>query len=207
MNKPLKVEPEADPKVNRVEDQKGETLPKETKSKREKLDDEVEKALSRYDPERREKLRAFTNEYLKGKSTQEAIGLSEAYTEAMYSMAYRLYQNGKYDQAIQIFRLLVMVNPLETRYLMGLSACFHMMGDYDRAADSYTLCNMASPQDPLPLYHASDCFLALEDWVMAAKALNSCIKLCGEKSEYEQIKNRAEVSLKMLEDRLNEAAG
>lgn len=167
-------------------------------SPKETIQEEIDKKVGDEDAERKEKLKKFASDITEGKSPKEAMGLSNEYVEGMYSFAYRLYTMGKYDQALQIFRLLVMLNPLEPRYLLGLAACYHMLKDYDNASSCYMLCSILDPTDPLPYYHVSDCFIQLEDLEMAYDSLNLCIEHAKNKTDYKKIQDRAEVSLEVL---------
>src|SRR5215203_1363856 len=70
---------------------------------------------------------AFENITKKGESMKDVLGLSEKVTEGIYGQAYRLYSAGKYKEASQLFRLLIVLNGMEGKYPMGLAACFHML--------------------------------------------------------------------------------
>jgi len=131
----------------------------------------------------------------KGKLLKDAMGLSDEMLEGIYTFAYRLYTLGKYDESLQMFRLLIMLNPMESKYTLGLAACFHMQKDYRSAASSYSLCSMIDPGDPMPYYHASDCYMNMDKPELAVDALRKCIERCGEGETHQQVKNRAEVTL------------
>lgn len=167
-------------------------------SPKDAMQEKINKKMGDEQSEKKKKLKQFAADLTEGKSPKEAMGLSDDYVEGMYSFAYRLYGMGKYDQALQLFRLMVMLNPMEQRYLLGLAACFHMLKDYENASSSYMLCSILDPKDPLPYYHVSDCFLQLGDYPMAYDVLNLCISNATGKPDYETIKNRAEVSLEVL---------
>lgn len=134
----------------------------------------------------------------KGGSPKDALGLTDAMVEGVYGQAYRLYNTGKYKEAIQIFRLLLMINSTETKYAMGLAACFHMMKDYKTAVDSYSLVALIDPESPIPFYHSSDCLMQMGDPVSAVIALEMAIKRAGEKPEFKTLKDRAALTLESL---------
>ena len=91
---------------------------------------------------------------------QDAFGVSDANVEKLYAEAYRLFNNGKYQDAQKLFSTLILLNTLDPKYLYGLAACFHMMKDYDNdnAANNYIRSAMLDPTNPVPYYHASDCY-------------------------------------------------
>lgn len=135
----------------------------------------------------------------KGKKTaKDVLGLTDAMVEGIYGQAYRLYNTGKYKDACQIFRLLLMLNATEVKFAMGLSACFHMMKDYEAAIGAYTLVSTIDANNPLPFYHSSDCYAKIGDPVGAAVSLEMAIKRAGTKPEYRTIRDRAKLTLEAL---------
>lgn len=175
-------------------------------SPKDALQKQIDRQLEGETDERKTKLKKFAKDLTEGVLPKDAMGLSDEYIEGMYAFGYRLYTTGKYDQAAQIFRLLVMLNPSESKFLLGLAACYHMKKDYDKASNTYMLCSVLSPMDPLPYYHISDCFVEMEDYPMAVKSLQLCIYHASARPEYETVKNRAEVSLEALNLRLGREA-
>lgn len=134
---------------------------------------------------------AVTRATRKGTSPKDALGLTDAMVEGVYGQAYRLYNTGKYKEAIQIFRLLVMINSTEPKYAMGLAACFHMAKDYKTAVNAYAVVGVIDPDNPISFYHASDCFIQMGDPVSALISLEMAIKRAGDKPEFKTLKDRA----------------
>lgn len=134
----------------------------------------------------------------KGASPKEVLGLTDAMVEGIYGQAYRLYNTGKYRDASALFRMLIMINPTEPKYTMGLAACNHLMKDYKSAADVYAILAVIDPHNPVSFYHASDCYIKLNDAVSAIVALEMAIKKAGVKPEYHTLKDRANLTLENL---------
>jgi len=134
----------------------------------------------------------------KGASPKDALGLTDAMVEGVYGQAYRLYNTGKYKEAVQIFRLLLMINSTDPKYAMGLAACFHMVKDYKAALDAYTIVGVIDPESPISFYHSSDCFMQIGDPVSALIALEMAIKRAGEKPEFKILKDRAVLTVENL---------
>lgn len=126
------------------------------------------------------------------------MGLSDAVVEGLYSQAYRLYNTGKYKDASQLFRLLIMIDPTEAKYTMGMAACFHMLKEYESAVSAYALCGIIDPDSPIPHYHSSDCYIQMKDYVSAMIALEMAIKRAGEKPEFQSLKDRALMTMESL---------
>jgi type III secretion system low calcium response chaperone LcrH/SycD len=134
----------------------------------------------------------------KGTSPKDALGLTDAMVEGVYGQAYRLYNTGKYKEAVQIFRLLLMINSTEPKYAMGLAACFHMMKDYQSAVNTYSIVGIIDPESPISFYHSSDCFIQMGDPLSALVSLEMAIKRAGDKPEYKTLKDRATLTAESL---------
>jgi len=142
----------------------------------------------------------------KGIKPKDIIGLNDTMVEGIYGQAYRLYNAGKYKEAIQLFRLLIMLNAMEAKYTMGLAACYHMLKEYENAIAAYTSCGVIDPLSPIPYYHVSDCYLKMEDKRSALIALEFALKRVGEKPEFAIIKDRIIRSIESLKQEINQEA-
>jgi type III secretion system low calcium response chaperone LcrH/SycD len=143
------------------------------------------------------------NKVLKqGMTPKEAAGLSNDYMENVYAQAYRLYQTGKYVEAIHLFRMLIMLNAMEPKYMLGLAACFHLLKEYTNAIQIYTMCSALDPRNPLPHYHASDCFIQMKEFLSAMICLELVIQQAGNRTEYAKIKERAQLSVESLKQQV-----
>lgn len=133
-----------------------------------------------------------------GMLPKDALGLSDALVEGIYAQAYRLYNTGKYSESIHLFRMLVMLNSTESKYILGLAACFHMLKEYQNAVQVYSMCAMLDPENPIPHYHASDCYVQMQDPLSAIISLNLAVQRAGEKPQYVKIKERALLTIDSL---------
>jgi len=131
---------------------------------------------------------------------KDLLGLSDQMIEGIYGQAYRLYNTGKFKEASQLFRLLVMIDSVEAKFTMGLAACMHMMKEYKAAAEAYMLCGVIDGRTPIPHFHASDCYLQMDDKPSAIISLEMAIKRCAEKTEFKTLKDRAALTLKKLKE-------
>lgn len=137
-----------------------------------------------------------------GLPPKDAMGISNQLLEGIYAQAYRLYNTGKYVDATHLFRMLILFDSQESKYVLGLAACFHMLKEYKNAIQTYTMCSILDSQNPLPQYHASDCFIQMKDYLSAIVCLEIAIKLAGEKPEYAKMKERAVLSLESIKNQL-----
>lgn len=135
-------------------------------------------------------------------TVKDMLGITEDSIESLYGQAYLLYNTGRYRDAIQVFRLLIMLNPLESKYIMGLGASLHMLKEYKAAAATYALVSTLDPENPIPHYHSSDCYIQMGDKLSAAASLEMAVKRAGEKAEFAALKKRAEITLETVKKEL-----
>lgn len=134
----------------------------------------------------------------KGVSPKDALGLTDAMVEGIYGQAYRLYNTGKFRDASQLFRMLIMINSTEPKYVMGLAACFHMLKEYKNAANTYAILGVIDSESPISFYHASDCYIQMKDPYSAIMVLEMAVKRAGEKPEFHTLKDRALLTIESL---------
>ncbi len=142
----------------------------------------------------------------KGMQPKDMIGLSDQMVEGIYGQAYRLYQTGRYDDASQLFRLLIMINSNESKYLLGLAACFHMLKEYKSALETYAICAVIDSMSPVPHYHSSDCYLQKGDKISAVISLELAVQRSEGKPEYQNLKDRAKLTIESLKKEIYQGA-
>lgn len=148
--------------------------------------------------EKGSKMASQAKELLNGKTGKEVGNLSDSYLENIYAQAYRLYNTGKYADAMHLFRVLVLMNAMEPKYIMGLAACYHMLKDYKNAIQMYVSCALFDPHNPIPHYHSSDCYIQMKDYLSAMVCLELTMKHAKDLPCYSMIKERAQLSLERL---------
>jgi type III secretion system low calcium response chaperone LcrH/SycD len=145
----------------------------------------------------------FDNIFEKGMMPKDALGVQESDTEALYAQGYQLYNMGKYKDARSVFGSLMLIDPIDPRFLFGHAACSHMLEEYKVAADMYMHQAIVAPDDPIPYYHAADCYIKLGDLFSASVSLNLVIKRSGSEEKYKMIKERSEMTVKKIEEQLS----
>lgn len=180
---------------------------KSSRSSREQMRKETKLSAKDQEENLKQALGDVTKKVLtQGMSPKEAMGVGNGVLESIYAQAYRLYNTGKYIEATHLFRMLIMMNSLEPKYILGLAACFHMLKEYDNAIQTYTICSIIDADNPIPHYHSSDCFIQMKDYLSAMICLEMTVTHAGDKSEYAKIKERAQMSLESLKNQLNSSS-
>lgn len=140
---------------------------------------------------------------MKDLSARELLGLSDAMLEGIYSQGLRLYNAGKYKEASQVFRLLLVINPNIMKCVMGFGACFHVQKDYKMALNLYSVATRLDQNNPLPLFHSSDCLIQMGDYASALNVLGIMIEKVGENPRFRRLKERAILMTNGLHELLN----
>lgn len=137
-----------------------------------------------------------------GAIPKEALGYTSEKIEGIYGQAYHLYNTGKYQDAAQLFRLLIVLDPKEPKYMLGLAACFHMAKEYMNAVKVYNVCSILDPGNPIPQFHISDCFIQMRERISAMVALEMAIDRAGSNPQYQVLKDRALMTISGLKKEL-----
>lgn len=145
----------------------------------------------------------FLDKLMTGTPIKDIIGLDNKIIDIMFGQAYQLYNTGKYEDASRIFQNLVMLNSTESKYMLGLAACYHMMKDYENAVKVYELCAMLDPKNPIPHYHSYDCFMNLGDKIAALNSIDMAIECSGDLPQFKVMKERAVLMVQNLEAELD----
>jgi len=145
--------------------------------------------------------------FKQGMLPKDALGLSDAIIEGIYAQAYQLYNTGKYTEASHLFRMLVMLNTTEVKYILGLAACLHMLKEYQNAVQTYAMCAILDPENSVPHYHSSDCYVQMKDYLSAIISLDLAVQRAGDKPEYAKLKERASMSIESLKKQITNPQG
>lgn len=164
---------------------------------------ELKQVLSDMDEKVTEESQAVLSELIgkvmkDGMAPKTALQLSDDVMEGIYAHAYNMYNRGLYQEASHIFRLLIILDATEPKYLMGLAACLHMQKQYESATAMYMLCSATDPDNPLPPYHAADCLIKVEAWTEAIIALEQAVKEAGKQEQYRVLVERAQLMIESL---------
>ncbi len=136
---------------------------------------------------------------------KDLLRMNQTMVEGIYGQAYRLYNTGKYQEAMHIFRYLIMLDSTEPKYLMGLAACFHMIKEFDNATELYALCSALDPKNPIPYYHATDCYMQMKDYTSALLASQTALNRAKKYEEFATIASRLEQTQQTIKRLLEES--
>ena len=135
----------------------------------------------------------------KGGTFKDLKDMSDDAMEAIYSVAYNLYQGGKYDEAQKVFQFLCFYDHFNRKYFMGLGACQQMMKEYENAIEIFSFATILDSDDPRPMLYIGDCRLAMGSKNEAKIAYEAALEWAGDKEEFAEDKERAQSMLENLE--------
>ncbi len=121
---------------------------------------------------------------------KDAIGLSPEVIEMMYQHGYKLFQNGKYKEALNVFNFLRQLDISDIRFSFAIAACYHYSKDYLDAAANYVIYKYMDPLNPIPSFHLYDCYMKANYPVSALFALEEALVLAERSPQYAVLKEK-----------------
>ena len=126
-------------------------------------------------------------------------GLTKKNMEALYLMAFKLYEAQKVEEALLCFKLMTLLDWSDKRAWLGSAACFERIKNYTAAIGCYKAATLADNHDPMPLFRAFHCYLEIQDKENALKALETAIQVAERQADlYSDLKKQAENIKKAL---------
>ncbi|MCC5832829.1 MAG: SycD/LcrH family type III secretion system chaperone [Chlamydiales bacterium] len=135
------------------------------------------------------------NVLLKSETLQRAFGITDYEMEKLYEEAYELYEANAYQEALNLFRWLLLFNSYEAKYWMGFAAALQLLERYEKALHAYAVASLLDSKSPYPHFHAYECYILLNNRDDADKALKLAYQRCDGKAAYDELKNEIERSL------------
>lgn len=105
-------------------------------------------------------------------SAEEAAGsIDPATGNAIYALAYKAYQQGRYQDALPHFRCLTDNAPFHRKHWMGLASTLLMLKKYEEALAAFGVAAIQNPDDPYVHLYAADCLFGMKNTAGALTAL------------------------------------
>lgn len=143
-------------------------------------------------PQEKKKLaEAIEKALAEGIPVKDTLKINDDTMEYLYAYGHRQFSIRKYDTAVRMFQLLYMLNPLDSRYALGVAAAYQMAKDYEKAIGWYLALSAIDEESPLPFYYMSDCFLKKLEPKASLEYLRKTVERCGDVPEYSSLKERA----------------
>lgn len=128
---------------------------------------------------------------LQGGTAGEVIGIDENENEAIYTLGYFKYSNGKYADALKLFQLVVLHDHLHRRGLKALGSCLQVLRRHEEAIKPLGLAMLLDPADPGPAFQIAECMLYTGKKENAVLILDKLVEEFGQADEHVEIINKA----------------
>ncbi len=155
----------------------------------------TQEALTTEDEALLEELVKFFNE---GGTVKTLRDISPATIETLYAQGYNLYQTGKFDDALQIFKLLTILDHYDVRFPMGAGLCQQRLDHHEAAVECFSAAAIVDIKNPEPPYCAAESLIQMSRWTEAESGLFSATQLAGNKPEFQALKERASQLLERI---------
>lgn len=148
--------------------------------------------------EKKEHAKLLVKIFEKGMSPKQAMNISDEEMAQIYSFAYHHFGGGKYKEAREMFKIMLMLDPANSDFATSLGICHHRLKEYELALPCYMLGAFLEPTNPVCLFYAYDCYVCLKDDPCAAIMLGNVIARAGDQAPYANIKKDAQTRLDPL---------
>lgn len=112
--------------------------------------------------------------------------LEKSSIELLYNFAYNHYKQGKYGEAVGLFRLLTMADIRSRKHWMGLGASLQFQKKYAEAIEAYHMAAALDPADVHVHIYAADCFFAQDMHKKGISALDCAEQALKSKKKPDQ---------------------
>ena len=137
----------------------------------------------------------------KGYTFKQFSDITDTQLEAVYALAYRSFNSGKYDEAEKLLTWLMGLDHYDRRFQIALGCTRQKKKDYQGALNCFSVAALLDLNDPIPPLRSAECFLALGDQENAKSAALAVLGASKDDPKHEQNRGRASLILKGIENR------
>ncbi len=124
---------------------------------------------------------------------------SDEQIEVLYSVGHGLFTQGKFENALNVFKMIMLYRPFDARNMEAYATTLKRMGRFEEAMPIFAAALLYGElADPMPSIHMAECLAALGRADESARMLRPIIDLAGVDSAYGEVRVRAENLLAML---------
>ncbi|MDR6352529.1 type III secretion system translocator chaperone SicA [Pantoea sp. SORGH_AS_0659] len=134
-----------------------------------------------------------------GVTLREIENVADETMEEVYAHAYHFYQQGKLDEAEELFKSLCMFDLNNSDYYTGLGAVHQLKKNYQKACDLYSVAYVLGKEDYRPVFYSGQCNLLMG---FIGKALQ-CFELVIHNCSDEKLRNKAKIYLETIKANKN----
>ncbi|MBP9693122.1 MAG: SycD/LcrH family type III secretion system chaperone [Alphaproteobacteria bacterium] len=133
------------------------------------------------------------------KPFSEVMGIKPESLETVYAVGHLYYEQGKYDQALQIFQLLSVLDSDNLKFWKAYAGALQMVDRLTDAITAYSFCVYLDATDPEVPFHAGKCYLALGDLAKAQMAFQGAAYFAKmNPKKYANLEKQADLYIKAI---------
>ena len=117
---------------------------------------------------------------------KDVMDLDSTQIEALYAQAFKEYESGEYQKAIQVFSFLTRINHLDKRFHLGYAATLQCLKNYADAINAYLTASLLDITDPQPTIQIGYCLIKMKKYTDAKNVLRSVTEDARFKEEAQQ---------------------
>lgn len=112
-----------------------------------------------------------------GQSLREYLGLEVQHLLPGLEVAANLLRRGEHAQALQTYATLVLCEPSESRFQIGLAACALEIGEFHIASQAASAIVAFTPDDPVGYLLSGRALIGLQDFDAAVDDLRDAVRI------------------------------
>lgn len=128
-----------------------------------------------------------------------ATRFSNEQIEVIYSVGHGLFMQGKFEQALNVFKLIMLYRPLDARNMEAYATTLKRLGRFEEAIPVFMAAMLYGEMaQPMPAVHIAECLAALGRSQESESLLRPVLDLAEMNEAYGDVRNRAETLLALL---------
>lgn len=116
--------------------------------------------------------------------------------EQFYAVAYRLFQEGRINEAADALFFLTAMNPTVHIYWLAFGMAEQSLERYQEALSAYAMAALTEPENPVSFFHSALCYQALQDEENMRLSLETALQYFDDNPEYGTMKAAAQLLLR-----------
>lgn len=117
--------------------------------------------------------------------------LSQADADAVYALAWNAIAQGRNQDALRYFALLLLYRPTNTVYLTGQALAFQRLKLFDQAIVAYSFLGVLDPANPAHTLAVGECQLLKRELHAGRETLALVVRFCKENPGHDKVQARA----------------
>lgn len=132
------------------------------------------------------------------KNLPSSTRFTDEQIEIIYGIGHSLFVQGKFENAGNVFQMMLIYRPLEPRILGAFALCCKRLGQFETAIPAYSAALVLEPMNLTWAVHMAECLAALGQRDESLTLLDPLIKLAVLDESYNELRSRAETLRDML---------